>query len=113
MSTRGRDPARRDAKEGFCPPGGSEAPCTSYVSGLAGRPTSTAAMAPCWTVRASLRELAERDTQQRHGDERVGMNEDEAARIAARLKEVEEKLTRLEEMARRVAEKGSATSSGR
>lgn len=41
------------------------------------------------------------------------MNENEAARIAARLKEVEEKLTRLEEIARRVAEKGPATSSAR
>ncbi|MEU6578852.1 hypothetical protein [Streptomyces sp. NPDC046805] len=57
--------------------------------------------------------MAERSTQQRHSYERVDMNENEAARIAARLKEVEEKVTRLEELMRRVAEKGPATSSTR
>ncbi|MEU6918363.1 hypothetical protein [Streptomyces olindensis] len=41
------------------------------------------------------------------------MNEHEAARIAARLKEVEAKVTRLEELVRKIAEKGAATSSVR
>ncbi|WP_265584692.1 hypothetical protein [Streptomyces justiciae] len=41
------------------------------------------------------------------------MTEHEAARIAARLKEVEEKVMRLEEIARRIADKVSATSSAR
>lgn len=41
------------------------------------------------------------------------MNEHEAARIAARLKEVEEKVTRLEELVRQVVKKGAATCSAR
>jgi hypothetical protein len=40
-------------KDGFCPPCGSAAPHASYVSGPAGRPSSTATMTACQAVRAS------------------------------------------------------------
>ncbi|WP_190176202.1 hypothetical protein [Streptomyces naganishii] len=55
--------------------------------------------------------MAELDTQQRHNNERVEMNKHEAALIAAKLKEVEDKVTRLEDLARRVLENARATSS--
>jgi hypothetical protein len=119
---------RGNPKDGFRPPCGSAAPHAPDVSGLAGRPSSTAAMTACRAVRASPdpvadgrwaslrvspRRLAGRSTRQRHSNERVAMTEDEAARITARLKEVEEKVMRLEEIARRVAEKAPPTSSVR
>lgn len=65
-----------------------------------------------WTsLRASPQRLAVFDTQQRHNNERVEMNKHEAALIAAKLKEVEDKVTRLEDLARRVLEDARATSS--
>lgn len=127
MSTQKRPgPVRRDVKEGRCPPDGSAGPCSSHLSGSAGRPVSTAAMTACRAARASPDpavddrwasfpaspwRLAELDTQQRHNNERVEMNKHEAARIAAKLKEVEEKVTRLEDLVRRVLENARATSS--
>lgn len=125
---KGHGPVRRDGKKGSCPPDGSTKPRLSHLSGSVGRPDSTAMMTACravraspdlavngrWaSLRASPRQLAERGTQQRHSNERVTMTEHEAARIAARLKEVEEKVMRLEEIARRIADKVSATSSAR
>ncbi|MFE2096990.1 hypothetical protein [Streptomyces sp. NPDC059468] len=120
------EPVRRDVKEGSCPPNGSAGPRLSHLSGSAGRPDSTAAMTACraaraspdpvvddrWaSLRASPRRLAELDTQERHNNERVEMNEHEAALIAAKLKEVEDKVARLEDLARRVLENVRATSS--
>ncbi|MFD3640720.1 hypothetical protein [Streptomyces griseus] len=61
--------------------------------------------------RASPRRLAELNTQQRHDSERAEMNEHEAALMAAKLKEVEDKVARLEDLARRLLENGRATSS--
>ncbi|MGW0879037.1 hypothetical protein [Streptomyces sp. NPDC002671] len=55
--------------------------------------------------------MAELGTQQRHNNERVEMNKHEAALIAAKLKEVEDKVARLEDLARRVFENVRATSS--
>ncbi|MFE3637194.1 hypothetical protein [Streptomyces sp. NPDC059168] len=55
--------------------------------------------------------MAELDTQQRRDNERVEMNKHEAALIAAKLKEVEDKVARLEDLARRVLEKARPTSS--
>ncbi len=119
-------PVRRDVKKGCCPPDGSAEPGASHLSGSAGRPVPTAAMTACgaaraspdpavddrWaSLRASSRRLAELDTQQRHNNERVEMNKHEAALIAAKLKEVEDKVTRLEDLARRVLENARATSS--
>ncbi|MFJ9816044.1 hypothetical protein ACIRU3_12340 [Streptomyces sp. NPDC101151] len=63
------------------------------------------------SLRASPRRLAELDAQERHNNERVEMNEHEAALIAAKLKEVEDKVARLEDLARRVLENVRATSS--
>ncbi|MCX5585834.1 hypothetical protein [Streptomyces erythrochromogenes] len=96
------------------------------LSGSAGRPVSAAAMTAYraaraspdpevddrWaSLRASPRRLAELDTQQRHKNERVEMNKNEAALIAAKVKEVEDKVTRLEDLARRVLANARATSS--
>ncbi|MEV8543209.1 hypothetical protein [Streptomyces sp. NPDC051572] len=129
MSTEKRNPVLQydgDFIPAVFPAGREPTPLTPYVSALAGRPDSTAAMTACRAVRASLDstvddrwaslraspwKLAERSTQRRHNNERVDMNEDEAARIAARLKEVEEKVARLEELARQVSKRGPATSS--
>ncbi|MFC9393784.1 MULTISPECIES: hypothetical protein [Streptomyces] len=55
--------------------------------------------------------MADLDMQQRHDSERVEMNEHEAALIAVKLKEVEDKVARLEDLARRLLESGRATSS--
>jgi hypothetical protein len=121
-----RGPAWRNAKEGFCPPGGSAESGLSHLSGPVGRPDSTAAVTACraarasphpvaddrWaSLRASPRRLADLDMQQRHDSERVEMNEHEAALIAVKLKEVEDKVARLEDLARRLLESGRATSS--
>ncbi|WP_146610455.1 MULTISPECIES: hypothetical protein [unclassified Streptomyces] len=55
--------------------------------------------------------MAELDTQQRRDNERVEMNEREAELIAAKLKEVEDKVARLEDLTRRMLENARATSS--
>jgi hypothetical protein len=114
----------RKAKDGFLPLGGSATPLTSHLSGLAGRPGSTAAMTACRARRASPyaamngrraslwaspRRLGGGSTQQRDGSERGDMTEQipsagrelidihnrESAEVAALVREMTAMVARL------------------
>lgn len=119
-------PVRREAKEGCCPHGGSAGPCSSHLSGSADRPDSTTAMTACPAARASPgRDVDDcgqafgqapggwLDSTRGNGTTTNGveMNKYEAAMIAAKIKEVEDKVTRLEALARQMLEKARVTSS--
>ncbi|MDT0451960.1 hypothetical protein [Streptomyces hesseae] len=69
-----------------------------------------------WVHRGQSRDrpycgLGEYGATERHDMNGAGMHANEAAEITARMAEVDKKLGQLEELARRICEKGVATSS--
>lgn len=127
------DGTRTNSKDGFSPSDGSAVPQASYLSGLAGRPVSTAAATACraaraspdptahgrWaSLRASPRRLGEDHTKHRHDSERGDMTEHipsagkelidihnrELAEMAAMVREMATTVARLGREAREMRE---------